>query len=305
MNEVHSIFDPTLLNSTLRSVSPILLAALGGLLCARVGVFNVALEGMMLVGAFFAVVGSYYSGSAIAGVAAGVGAGMVLATILAVLAVSLRGNEVVLGIALNLLATGLTAFLIRAIFGVQGLFQSDQIKGISAISLGPIARVPLLGPMLNGQIWIVYASWVLVVVTYLLLFRTPLGLHMRGVGEQPQAAASLGVSAAHLQYLALVLSGALCGLAGSQLSLGDVQLFSQNMSAGRGWIAVVAVMLGQAHPFGVLGASVLFGLADAIGFRLQGLDMPSELTATIPYIATLVALGAVQLRRRRTFGEAT
>jgi simple sugar transport system permease protein len=305
MNELHSIFDPTLLNSTVRSVSPILLAALGGLLCARVGVFNVALEGMMLVGAFFAVVGSYYSGSAIAGVAAGILAGMALATILAVLAVSLRGNEVVLGIALNLLATGLTAFLIRAMFGVQGLFQSDRIKGIPTISLGPIANMPILGPMVNGQIWIVYFSWVLVVATYVLLFRTPLGLRMRGVGEQPRAAASLGVSVARLQYVALLLSGALCGLAGSQLSLGDVQLFSQNMSAGRGWIAVVAVMLGQANPFGVLGASALFGLADAIGFRLQGLNMPSELTATIPYIATLVALAAVQLRRRRKFEEAT
>jgi simple sugar transport system permease protein len=109
----------------------------------------------------------------------------------------------------------------------------------------------------------------------------------------------LGISVARIQWTALLLSGALCGLAGAQLSLGDVQLFSDNMSAGRGWIAVVAVMLGQANPFGVLGASVLFGLADAIGFRLQGLNMPSELTATIPYGATLVALAAVQIRRGR------
>lgn len=303
MNELHSIFDPTLLNSTVRSVTPILLAALGGLLCARVGVFNVALEGLMLVGAFFAVVGSYYSGSASMGVAAGVLAGMVMAAILAVLAISFRGNEVVLGIALNLLATGLTAFLLRSIFGVQGLFQSDKIKGIGTISLGPIGNIPILGSMINRQIWIVYFSWVLVVASYVLLFRTPLGLRMRGVGEQPKAAASLGISVARMQYLALILSGALCGLAGAQLSLGDVQLFSEGMSAGRGWIAVVAVMLGQANPFGVLGASVLFGLADAIGFRLQGLNLPSQITGTIPYVATLLALGFVQLRRRRTLEE--
>jgi ABC-type uncharacterized transport system permease subunit len=299
MSDLHIIFDPTLLNSTVRSVTPILLAALGGLLCARVGVFNVALEGLMLVGAFFAVVGSYYSGHMLVGVAAGVLAGMLMATILAVLAVSFRGNDVVLGIALNLLATGLTAFLLRSIFNVQGLFQSDQIRGIPTISLGPVANIPILGPMINGQIWIVYFSWLMVVATYVLLFRTPIGLRMRGVGEQPQAAASLGISVVRLRYLALILSGALCGLAGAQLSLGDVQLFSEGMSAGRGWIAVVAVMLGQANPFGVLGASVLFGLADAIGFRLQGLNLPSELTGTIPYLATLVALALIQIRRRR------
>jgi simple sugar transport system permease protein len=251
------------------------------------------------------VVGSYYSGSASIGVAIGVLAGMVTATILALLAVTFGGNEVVLGIALNLLATGLTAFLLRSIFGVQGLFQSDKIGGIGTISLGPIGNIPIVGSMINRQIWIVYFSWVLVVGTYFLLFRTPLGLRMRGVGEQPNAAASLGISVVRMQYLALILSGALCGLAGAQLSLGDVQLFSEGMSAGRGWIAVVAVMLGQANPFGVLGASVLFGLADAIGFRLQGLNLPSQITGTIPYVVTLVALGVVQIRRRRAIGEAT
>ena len=120
---------------------------------------------------------------------------------------------------------------------------------------------------------------------------------MRGVGELPAAAASLGVGVRKMQYTALIISGALCGLAGAQLSL-SLGLFAENMSAGRGWIAVVAVMLGQAHPVSVLGASILFGLADAIGFNLQG-NLPSELTGAIPYIATLLALVALQLRRRR------
>lgn len=305
MNGLHSLVDAQLLNSMARSVAPILLAALGGLLCARVGVFNVALEGLMLIGAFFAVVGSYYSGHAMVGVLAGVLAGMTFATLLAVLAVTFRGNEVVLGIALNLLASGLTAYLVRTMFGVEGLFQSDKIRPIPIVSLGRLGDIPIVGPIVSGQIWIVYASWLLAIATFVLLFHTPLGLRMRGVGEQPRAAASLGVGVAKMQYTALIASGALCGLAGAQLSLGDVQLFATDMSAGRGWIAVVAVMLGQAHPFGVLGASVLFGFADAVGFRLQGQNLPSELTNAIPYVATLLALVLLQARRRRARQGAT
>jgi simple sugar transport system permease protein len=292
MSELHSIFNDTLLNSTVRSVAPILLAGLGGLLCARVGVFNVALEGLMLIGAFFAVVGSYYSGHALVGVLTAIAAGAVFATLLAVLAVSLGGNEVVIGIALNLLATGLTVFLMRTMFSVQGEFQDDRIKGFPALSLGPVGNIPILGPIVSGHTWIVYCSWLLVIATYVLLFRMPLGLRMRGVGELPQAAESLGVSVRKMQYTALILSGALCGLAGAQLSL-SLRLFTENMSAGRGWIAVVAVMLGQANPFG-----------DAIGFNLQG-NLPSELTGAIPYVATLVALAIYQFRRGATRSAGT
>lgn len=302
MNELQSVFNNTLLTSTATSVTPILLAALGGLLCARVGIFNVALEGLMLIGAFFAVVGSYYSGSAVIGVLTAMVAGCMFAALLALLTITLRGNEVVLGIALNLLATGLTVYLVRSMFGVQGVFQDPRIKGISPVSIAAVARIPVIGPIVSGQTVIVYVSWILVVLTYVLLFRTRVGLRMRGVGEVPKAAASLGISVARVRYLALILSGALCGLAGAQLSL-SLQLFAENMSAGRGWIAVVAVMLGQANPVGVLGASVLFGFADAIGFNLQN-ALPSEVTGAIPYVATLVALAVMQRRRRYAIQEA-
>jgi simple sugar transport system permease protein len=133
----------------------------------------------------------------------------------------------------------------------------------------------------------------------LLLFHHALGLRMRGVGEHPEAAATLGVRVNGLRYLAVLLSGALCGLAGAQLSLGNVTLFVENMSAGRGWIAVVAVMFGRAHPLGVLAASLLFGLADSVGFRLQGLQMPSQFTAMVPYVVTLVSLFIIEAQRRR------
>jgi simple sugar transport system permease protein len=299
MSELLDIFDATLLNSTFRFVTPILLAALGGLICERVGVFNIALEGLMLTGAFAAVVGSYFAGNAVIGVLAAVVAGIALAGIFAFFAISLRGDMIVLGIALNLLTSGLTIFLLRTLFGVKGAFQDPRIQGLGKIELPLLADLPVLGPLLSGHSWVVYLTWLLVVAMYFFLFQHALGLRMRGVGEHPEAAATLGVNVALLRYVAVLLSGALCGLAGAQLSLGNVTLFVENMSAGRGWIAVVAVMFGQAHPLGVFAASLLFGLADSIGFRLQGLQMPSQFTGMVPYVVTLISLFIIETQRRR------
>lgn len=299
MTDFLNIFDATLLNSTFRFVTPILLAALGGLICERVGVFNIALEGLMLTGAFAAVVGSYFAGNAVVGVLSAIIAGIALAGIFAFFAINLRGDMIVLGIALNLLTSGLTIFLLRTIFGVKGAFQDPAVQGLGKIELPLLADVPVLGPLLSGHSWVIYLTWLLVAAMYIFLFQHPLGLRMRGVGEHPEAAATLGVNVAALRYLAVLLSGALCGLAGAQLSLGNVTLFVENMSAGRGWIAVVAVMFGQAHPLGVFAASLLFGLADSIGFRLQGLQMPSQFTGMVPYVVTLVSLFIVEAQRRR------
>lgn len=299
MTDFLNIFDATLLNSTFRFVTPILLAALGGLICERVGVFNIALEGLMLTGAFAAVVGSYFAGNAVVGVLAAIVAGIALAGIFAFFAINLRGDMIVLGIALNLLASGLTIFLLRTIFGVKGAFQDPRVQGLGKIDLPLLGDIPMLGPLLSGHSWVIYLTWLLVAAMYVFLFQHPLGLRIRGVGEHPEAAATLGVNVAALRYLAVLLSGALCGLAGAQLSLGNVTLFVENMSAGRGWIAVVAVMFGQAHPLGVFAASLLFGLADSIGFRLQGLQMPSQFTGMVPYVVTLVSLFIVEAQRRR------
>jgi simple sugar transport system permease protein len=223
----------------------------------------------------------------------------VLALVFAVLVVSLRGNMIVIGIALNLLASGGTVFLLNALFGTRGAFQDPRVQGLRTITLPGIEHVPVLGPILSGHSWIVYLSWLLVAVVYVLLFRHRVGLRMRGIGEQPEASATLGVNVPAIRYATIVASGMLCGLAGAQLSLGQVTLFVENMSAGRGWIAVVAVMLGQAHPLGVLLASILFGFADSIGFRLQGLGLPAQFTAMVPYVVTLIALFVTQARRRQ------
>ncbi len=288
--ELFGLFDATLLGSLLRFATPILLAALGGLLCERAGVFNIGLEGLMLAGAFGAVVGSYFGGSALAGVGAAVLAGVALAALLALFAVTLRGNEIVVGIAINLLASGLTVYLLRSIWGVKGAFQDPALAGLPDHRIPGLDALPVVGPLLSGHSAIVNLALVLTIAIHFLLFRHVLGLRLRGVGEHAEAAMTLGVAVDRLRYGAVLASGALCGLAGAQLSLGNVTLFVENMSAGRGWIAVVAVMFGRAHPLGVFAACLLFGLTESLGFRLQGLQLPSQLTDSLPYVVTLASL---------------
>lgn len=299
MEGLLSVFDGTLLSSTFRFVTPILLAALGGALCQRVGIFNIALEGLMLTGAFAAVAGSYLFNNAGLGVLTAIMAAALLAAVFALFTVRLGADEIVTGIAINLLAAGLTVFLLRTLFGVKGAFQDPRIVGLTRIELPGIGQIPVLGPLLSGHSWIVYASLLLVLTTQLFLFRHRLGLRLRGVGENPEAALTLGVRVTAIQFGTIVFSGALCGLAGAQLSLGNVTLFVENMSAGRGWMAVVAVMLGRGHPLGVLAASFLFGFTDSMGFRLQGLRLPSQFTEMLPYLVTLLSLFLVAAYRRR------
>lgn len=299
MSGLLEIFDAALLSSALRFVTPILLAALGGALCQRVGIFNIALEGLMLTGAFAAVAGSYWFANAGLGVLTAALAGAAMAAIFALFTVVLRGDEIVTGIAVNLLVAGMTVFLLRTLFDVKGAFQHPRIVGLAELELPGVARLPILGALLSGHTWIVYLSLLLVPLMQFLLYRHRIGLRLRGVGENPEAAMTLGVDVRQLQFWTLVISGMLCGLAGAQLSLGNVTLFVENMSAGRGWMAVVAVMLGRAHPWGVLGASFLFGFTDSLGFRLQGLRLPSQFAEMLPYLVTLTSLFIFAVTQQR------
>lgn len=290
MTGVLELLDASFASSLLRFATPILLAALGGLICERAGVLNIGLEGLMLAGAFGAVVGSYLGGSSLAGVALAVAGAVALAAAFALFAVTLRGNEIVVGIAINLLASGLTVYLLRAMFGVKGAFQDPSMVGLPIWRLPLIDGLPWIGPLLSGHSPLIYLALAATVATHVALFRHRVGLRLRGVGEHAEAATTLGVDVGRYRWAALLVSGALCGLAGAQLSLGNVTLFVENMSAGRGWIAVVAVMFGRAHPVGVLGACLLFGLTESLGFRLQGLQLPSQLTDSLPYLVTLASL---------------
>lgn len=290
------MFDAALIESVIRALIPILLAALGGMICERAGVFQIGLEGMMLTGAFAAVAASYAASSSLTGSAVAMVAGMAMSLILAYGTVSRGGNAIVLGVAINLLAVGLTSFLLPQLFDVRGVFQHERIAPLPDYPIPALAEIPVLGPALFRGSLLSYIALLAVPLTWVFLFRTPLGLRLRGVGERPVASATLGVSPRRYQYGAVMVSGAMSGLAGAQLSLGNVVQFAENMTSGRGWIAVVAVLFGRAHPWGVLGASLLFGLTEGLGFRLQGRGSPVQITDALPYIVTL---GALVLARRR------
>jgi general nucleoside transport system permease protein len=294
-----AFFNDTFFDQAVLGITPILLAALAGTLSERVGLFNIALEGQMLVGAFAAVAGSHFGGSLQAGVLAAIVAGVLFSSLLAIGSALLRGSDIVIGISLNLLAAGLTSFLLRTLFGVSGTFSDSAMVGLPRLRIPGVASLPMVGSALGHQNILVYSSWVLVAATAIFLNRTPWGLRLRGVGEASAAAVTLGTDATRYRIVVTLLGGALCGLAGLQLSLGSLTLFSENMTAGRGWIAVAAVMLGRARPLGVAAACLLFGLSDALGLRLQGEGLPNQITDSAPYIVTLLALVIAGLRQRR------
>jgi simple sugar transport system permease protein len=291
------IFSLAFVAAVLASSAPVLYAALGGALCGLAGVFNIALEGQLLWGAFSAVAVSWWTGSAWAGVAAAVVTTTVFSGVLALGAVTWRADPIIVAVGMNLLALGLTGFLLRELLDATGTFAPAGLAGLP--DLGFLAGVPVLGPLLAGQTVLVPLALALAVAMSLWLYRTSAGLRLRGVGEHPEAATSLGVAVPRYQRATVLLAGALCGLGGAQLSLGNVTAFTENMTAGRGWVAVAAVMLAANRPLVVLGACLLFGAAEAWGFRLQGLGLPQQLTDAAPYLVTLIVLVASRVRVRR------
>ncbi len=295
MENLSFLTDPIFLNSIFRFVAPILFAALGGMLCTHVGITNIALEGFIVMGCFGAVLGSYFLKSAFLGVITGVLFSVLVSLLYAFLKVSFGADEVVVGLALNLFCSSMTVFLLRSIFKVTGSFTSPDLKGLGIINIPFIRSIPIVGPLFSGHTALIYISWLFVFLTYILLYRTAFGLRMRGVGEHSEASSTLGVNVHKTKYIAILLSGVLCGLAGAQLSLGNVTMFVEDMSSGRGWIAIVANLLGQSLPLGVFLSSLLFGFVTSLSFRFQGLGWASELTEMLPYIITIISLVLVYI----------
>ncbi|UFJ39494.1 ABC transporter permease [Brevibacillus humidisoli] len=287
---MEQLLDLSLLNSTIRMVTPILLAALGGALCARVGLFNVGLEGLILIGAFSAIVGNHFTGSLLLAILFAVLCVVLFSLLFAYITIDLKANEIVVGIALNFLATGLTTFALRTIFDVKGAFYDKNMEGLPSIDLPIMGDVPVVGTILSGHSPLVYLAFGLVFVLHIYLFKTVSGFRLLAAGENLTAAKSLGMKVRRTQYGAILVCGLLCGLAGAQLSLGQVTMFSEGMTAGRGFIALVAMMLGQSNPFGVMGASLLFGFMDALSIRLQGFSIPTHFTLMLPYVMTIAAM---------------
>lgn len=292
-------FDSAIAESIPRFFTPVLLAAIGSALCERAGVFNIALEGMMLIGAFAAVVGCYYTGDWTGGLAFAVIAGMATGLVFAVFGVHRGGDDIIVSIGLNVLAIGLTAFLLRGLFGVQGQFDDPRIVEIPKISLGPLADIPVIGDLISGQSILVWLAVIMVFATHFFLKYHRAGLRIRAVGQNASALRSVGISPQWVKTGALIACGILCALGGAQLSISNVTLFTEGMSAGRGWIALVIVMMCSARLPWILPAAILFGLVDALSFRIQGLGLPQQFTEALPYVLAIVVLIAAFSRRAK------
>lgn len=284
------IFDVTLFDATLRMVAPILLAALGGAICAKVGLFNVGLEGLMLIGAFSAVVGNYLTGNVYLGIVFAIVFTLLFALLFAYISIDLQANVIVVGIAMNFLAAGITTFSLRTIFGVKGAYYDPQMKGLPKIDIPILDQIPWVKDVISGQTILVYLSILIVILLQFYLYKTVSGFRLRSTGINPTAARSIGLPVRRIQYTAILLSGLLCALAGAQLSLGNVTMFTEGMTNGRGFIALVATMLGQSNPIGVAASSLLFGFMEAMSFRLQNFNIPSNITAMLPFVVTIVAM---------------
>lgn len=295
------LLDASFLASIPRFVTPILLAALGGAICERAGVFNIGLEGMMLSGAFAAVLGAFFSGTPYVGALTAVLAGMFMAVVFAEFNLRRGGDAIVVSIAINLLAAGLTTFFLRAVFDVAGTFSDPRIAGFEPVNIPFIEAIPVIGPVFSGQSILFYVALFAVFALHLFFARHRLGLRIRAAGENPQALKAGGVNPAWVQFMALLMCGALCGLAGAQLSISNVNLFVENMSAGRGWIAIVAVLLTRGRPWPLFFIALLFGMVDSLSFRVQGLGLPQQFTDMMPYLATLIVLTVLSYwRKKRT-----
>ncbi len=278
-----------LIKGMLTAATPILLAALGGSLTYYSGVFNIAMEGMMLSGAFFAVLGSYFFDSWLVGILFAILGAVVMSLIFILFAVVLKMDEFVTGIGLNLFSAGLTTYMLRQIFKVKGAFANQGIVSIPNIEIPWIKDIPIIGRILSGQNLIVYLTLIATILVSYLVFRTRFGLRLRAAGYNRTCLDTSGVSANRIRVVSLLLCGILCGLAGAYLSLGYVTLFTEGMSAGRGWISLAAVILVSGNPAGIAAISLLFGFTDGLGLFLQR-SIPSQFTSMVPYVATLIAL---------------
>jgi ABC-type uncharacterized transport system permease subunit len=290
------IVNVGLFAATLRMATPLVFASLGGIFSERAGIINIALEGMMLTGAFSAVFATYSLGNPWLGVCAAILAGGLLGLVHGILTIKFSGDQIVSGTGINIFALGFTAYMSQIVWGSRGASQS--VQGLGTVSIPFLSDVPLIGEILGKQTPLVYVSLIAVVASYFILFKTPLGLRVRAVGEHPGAADSTGITVYRIKYLCVIASGMLAGTGGAFLSIGHLSLFVNGMTGGRGFIALAAMILGGWSPFGALGASLFFGFADALQIRLQSIGaLPSQIVLTLPYILTIIVL-AVFARRR-------
>ncbi|HHW72438.1 MAG TPA: ABC transporter permease [Firmicutes bacterium] len=282
------MFNTTVFAAALRMATPLIFAALGGIISERSGVVNIALEGMMLTGSFTAMFVTHLTGLPWVGALGAMAAGALMGLLHALFCVRYRSNQVVTGTAINIFAGGLTVFLLRHFFGSAGT--SPQVTVIKDITIPVLSQIPWVDKVLGRQNPLVYLAFVAVAVVHVVIYKTPWGLRLRAVGEHPQAADTVGVNVYRMRYTAVAISGALAALGGTYLSIAHLSRFSEGMTAGRGFIALAAVIFGKWTPLGALGACLFFGYGDALQMRLSDVGIPTQFLNMLPYVMTMVAL---------------
>lgn len=301
MEYLTSLVSLALIASAIRVTMPILLAALGAVYSERGGVVNIGLEGTMVMGTFFGAVGNYFFAerfpglvravpdlAPLAGVLAAILAGLLFASIHALVTVTFRVDQIISGVALNLLAAGLARFLNILLFTQST--QSPGVRGFTPIDIPLLRDIPQLGPLVRGISPMIIVGLLLVVLSQWVLLRTRFGLRLRAVGEYPLAADTLGVNVARLRYAGVLLSGALAGMAGAYLAIEQAHLYFEGMTQGRGFIALAAMIFGNWWPAGALGASALFGYFDALSLRVVRLPVPYQFISVLPHVVTILVL---------------
>ncbi len=302
-NLITALFSTDFVFSILRLSTPIILAGLAALITDRAGVMNIGLEGIMLCAALMGVIGSAFTQSAFLGFLCAVGTGVILGLGMAYFALKLKADIILTGIALNVLASGGTVFLLYSVAKDKGMSTSLASLTIPTLRIPIIHNIPILGGVLSGHNLLTYIAFVSVAVIWALLYKTPLGLKIRVVGENEHAAESVGINVKKVQCSALVISGVLAAMGGAYMSMGYMDKFARDMTAGRGFIALAAEALGRGTPMGTLIAALVFGTADALGSNLQVLDIPVQFIQTMPYLFTIIGLVLYSIMKEKQINK--
>lgn len=284
------IFTEAFAFSIFRITTPILFAALAAVVADRAGVTNIGLEGIMMISALTGVIFSAWTQSAWIGLLCAILLGMATALMIGFFALKLKTDIILAGIAVNMLGSGGTVFFMYLASGDRGYSANLASKVMPTVNIPGLQSIPVLGGILSGHNILTYLAFAAVLLVWVLLYKTPMGLQIRAVGESPNAADSVGVSVNRIKYIALGISGALAGLGGAFMSMGYMSSFNTGMTAGRGFIALAAEAMGRGEPIGTMLTSLLFGFADALANNMQSLGLPQELVAMTPYIFTIVGL---------------
>ncbi len=284
-----------ILSTTFRSLPPLLLAGLGGIITARVGLLNLGLEGMMLIGAFFAVIANYYTGSAMMGLLVAALVGALMGWVFAVFYLKFKVDNIIISVAFNMFAIAITKYLLNVLFDTSGAFASDKITKMPVVPIPFLQGIPGLQAL--DSLSIVF--WLAIILTLVLSFvinRTPWGLHIRATGLNDTAVNTAGVNPTKVRYICVILSGVFCGIAGAYLSTGYLAMFTNNMTAGRGFLGNIASIIGNRTPLGALAGSLLFSFTEGITMKIQTFGFPSQLIQLIPYLAAFAVVIATSLK---------